>query len=143
MRHYFSAFITSVILFFTPLIPIMISVGLMTIIDTYFGVKASKKKGIPFSSRLLRKGWVSKNISYQSCLILTFIIDNLIINEFVSIHFSMPFLTTKLLAIMLILIEFSSINESSQVLYKKSFSQIIKEQIKNIFNIKSELDKLK
>jgi hypothetical protein len=143
MKNYLSVFLSSVVIFFTPLFPIMLSVGLMTIVDTYFGIKASKKRGEEFSSRKLRKGWVSKNISYQTSLVLLFIIDNFVFNDLVLNYFPTPFIITKLFAVMLILIEFSSLNESSEVLYKKSFKEHIREQLKSIFNIKRDINDLR
>jgi len=142
MKTYLSTLFGALVLFFSPLFPIMLSVGIMTIVDTYFGIRASKKQGFKFTSKKLRNGWISKTISYQTTLVLLFLIDNWVFNELVLNYFPTPFIITKLLGVMLILIEFTSINESSEILFKKSFNEHIREQLKRIFNIKSKINDL-
>jgi hypothetical protein len=136
-------FLTTLLLFFAPVVPVLLSVGLIMIVDTYFGIKASKKRGVGFNSGILRKGLCSKFISYQSSVLLIFMMDNWIFNELVMNYVSTPFLITKILGMILILIEFSSINESSEILYKKSFKDVVRDQLKSIFSIKKDIDSLK
>jgi hypothetical protein len=143
MKTLINNLLTTMFLFFAPVVPVLLSVGLMIVIDTYFGIKAAKKMGIKYNSGILRKGLCSKFISYQSSVLLIFMMDNWIFNELVLNYISTPFLITKILGMILILIEFSSINESSEVLYKKSFKEVVRDQLKSIFSIKKDIDSLR
>lgn len=143
MKTLINHLLTTILLFFAPVVPILLAVGLMIVIDTYFGIKASKKKGLKFSSNLLRKGLTRKFISYQSSVLLIFMMDNWIFNELTLNYISTDFIITKILAMILILIEFTSINESSEILYKKSFKEVVRQQLKSIFSIKKNIDDLR
>ena len=140
MRSVFLAILNSLLLFLAPVVPLLISVGIAILADTVFGISASIKRGIPFSSGTLRKGLVPKMLGYQLAVLSFFFIDRLILSEFTLQYIQIDYLLTKVLAIGLIWIEIESINESTKMLWKVSMFEKVRGILKTFKKSKKEID---
>lgn len=140
-KDFFIGIGVALMTFFAPAFPIVLAVGMAIAADTFWGIKASIKKGVPYSSKILRVRLIDKLIKYQLSVISFFIIDRFLLNE-VIIHYypGIEFALTKLLAIGLCVVELSSINESSKMLYKKSFFDSARDFIRKSLVYKKEID---
>jgi hypothetical protein len=121
--------------FFAPIQVILLVIGLAIFIDTIVAVRLTTEK---FSSRRLRKGLVGKMITYQSAVILFFLIDYAMVNEMVKTVFSVDYTLTKLVGLFLASIEVVSIDEKIRVKYgdDKGFIARFKRFISNAKKIK-------
>jgi len=121
--------------FFAPIQFILLVIGLAIFVDTVVAIRLTTEK---FSSRRLRKGLVGKMITYQSAVILFFLIDYAMVNEMVKTVFSVDYTLTKLVGLFLASIEVVSIDEKIRVKYgdDKGFIARFKRFISNAKKIK-------
>ena len=117
-----SVFMKTILVFFSPIKPIILLVGLSTIIDTIAG-----------------KGLVPKLVSYIVAVLLVYTTDFFIINELVSNFISIDYLATKLIALALISVEVKSIDESFKAVKGCSFLQKITDVILKARDIRKNL----
>jgi hypothetical protein len=134
-----SLIIKILIAFFAPIGGIILLVGLSTILDTLFGVWRAYKKGDKVTSRKARYGLVPKIVSYCGAVCLIYASDFYMINDLTKMAVSVDFLSTKLLALVLIAIEVKSMDESFQDVKGWSFINRITELVVKAKNIKKEL----
>jgi hypothetical protein len=106
--------IVAVYSFFAPIQVILLVIGLAIFVDTIVAIRLTTEK---FSSRRLRKGLIGKMITYQSSVILFFLIDYAMVNEMVKTVFSVDYTLTKLVGLFLASIEVVSIDEKIRVRY--------------------------
>ncbi len=121
--------------FFAPIQVILLVIGLAIFIDTVVAIRLTTEK---FSSRRLRKGLVGKMITYQSAVILFFLIDYAMVNDMVKTVFSVDYTLTKLVGLFLASIEVVSIDEKIRIKYgdDKGFIARFKRFISNAKKIK-------
>jgi len=121
--------------FFAPIQVILLVIGLAIFVDTVVAIRLTTEK---FSSRRLRKGLVGKMITYQSAVILFFLIDYSMVNEMVKTVFSVDYTLTKLVGLFLASIEVVSIDEKIRIKYgdDKGFIARFKRFISNAKKIK-------
>jgi peptidoglycan biosynthesis protein MviN/MurJ (putative lipid II flippase) len=135
-----SSVILNVLLaFFAPISGIVLLVALSTIIDTVFGLWKAYNLKENITSRKARFGLVPKIISYCAAICLIYACDFYMINDLTKMVVSAEFLTTKLLALVLISIEVKSIDESFQSVKGWSFIDKITDMVIKAKNIKKEL----
>lgn len=132
------AFLQSFIMFFAPIQGLLIAVGIAIFADTYFGVKLANKNG-EYRTSILRKGFVGKLITYHLSIISFYVIDFYLLNEWMIHHISIDTALTKLLAIAFVYIEASSINETSEKLYEKSFYEKFCEILRKLKKLRKDL----
>ena len=121
--------------FFAPIQVILLVIGLAIFVDTIVAIRLTTEK---FSSRRLRKGLVGKMITYQSAVILFFLIDYAMVNDLVKTVFSVDYTLTKLVGLFLASIEVVSIDEKIRIKYgdDKGFIARFKRFISNAKKIK-------
>ena len=100
--------------FFLPISGILIMIGVLIAIDTITGIWKAKKIGDKITSRKL-SSIISKLALYEITVIMFFLIDQFILNEIILTFFSVPFMLTKVVALVLASIEVMSINENYKV----------------------------
>ena len=134
MKYLISALV-AVYSFFAPIQVILLVIGLAIFVDTIVAIRLTDQK---FSSRRLRQGLVGKMITYQSAVILFFLIDYSMVNEMVKTVFSVDYTLTKLVGLFLASIEVVSIDEKIRVKYgnDKGFIARFKRFISNAKKIK-------
>jgi len=97
--------------FFMPISGILILIAIFILFDTTTGIWKSIKTKTKVTSRGLSQ-IISKILLYEFCVILFFLMDKLLLSEFIAQFFSIELLATKILALTLCSIELISINEN-------------------------------
>jgi hypothetical protein len=143
MKTYLNYLITGLALFFAPIQGLLIAVALGIVLDTFTGIfKSIKLNGwVSVRSRKL-SNVISKMLLYQICIILLFGIDKFLLNELVSLHFSIKFMFTKLVAIVLIFIELVSIKENIEEALKIDIWKLLKNTLNRAKEIKTDINQL-
>jgi peptidoglycan biosynthesis protein MviN/MurJ (putative lipid II flippase) len=144
MKNYLTTHIMIIfkvlLVFFAPIKGIIILVALSTIIDTGFGFWKAKKLKQDITSKKWRFGFVPKILSYIAAVMLTYASDFFIINELTKMIISVEFLSTKLIALILISIEVKSMDESFVKVKGWSFLEKITGMLRKAKDIKKEIE---
>jgi hypothetical protein len=135
----YGSLLLPVILFFAPIAWMVFLVGLSTIIDTGFGVWKSKSLGEEVSSKICRKGLVPKVRSYVIMVLLLYMADYYIINELTKLFINVEFISTKLVSLVLIVIEVKSMDESFNKVKGYSFIDKLYKNVKSIKKAKEDI----
>lgn len=144
MKTYLTYFITGLFLFFTPITGLLIAVALGIALDTFTGIfKSVKLNGWRSVRSRKLSNIVSKMLLYQITLILLFVIDKFLLNEFTQVHFSIQFLFTKLVAILLLLIELTSIKENIEEALNVNIWKMLKELLNRAKEVKEDINEIK
>ena len=141
--NYAGIFCKVLILFFTPIQGIIMLVALSTLIDTIFGVWRAKKTKVRINSKTLRYGLIPKLLSYVGVVMFVYASDYFILNELMMSIISIQYLSTKVLALVLVGIEIASWDESFKAVKGYSFLQKIKGMLNKFKNIKKQIDETK
>lgn len=136
---FFSALLKVIIIFFAPIKGIILIVALSTIVDTGFGLWRCWKTSEDIKSKVLRNGLVPKLLSYVAAVMLVYISDFFILNDLISSVVSIQFLSTKLIALVLLSIEVKSMDENFKVVKGYSFIQRIVSILNKAKNFKKEI----
>ena len=133
---------TSLLMFFTPVVGILIAVGVAIALDTILGIAKAIILKDKITSRKL-SNIVSKFVLYQSAILLLFTIDKFLLGEFFKIWFSIPFFFTKVVAIVIIFIELTSMKENFEAAFKVDIFKKLKELLRRSKELKDGVDKLR
>ena len=135
--------LTSIIFaFFLPISGILIMIGVLIAIDTFTGLWKANKLKEKITSRKL-SGIISKLALYEITVIMFFLIDNFILNDIILTFFSVPFMLTKVTALVLASIEVLSINENYKVVKGIDLWQSMKLLFARAKDIKDDISKIK
>lgn len=129
-----------ILFFFTPALWLVLGVAMVSLIDTYYGIKKARKNGTTPSSRSFRKGYVPKVGGYTATILLTYFLDFYLLNEFTVNYVSIQFVSTKIIAIIFLANEVVSIDENWQVLKGYSFLKKAQDLILRVKNIKNQVN---
>ena len=98
---YLNYILSSLILLFVPIYGILIAVATAIFLDTFTGIFKSIKLNGWCSIRSKKLSHiVSKMLLYEICILLLFVIDKFILNEFIFKWLSINFMFTKICAIL-------------------------------------------
>lgn len=140
---YLNYIVSSLILLFVPIYGILIAVGTAIILDTFTGIfKSVKLNGWKSVRSKKLSHIVSKMLLYEICVLLLFVIDKFILNEFIFKWLSIDFMFTKISAILLIFIELVSIKENIEEAYNIKFWDILKKAFIRAKEIKDNVEDL-
>ena len=128
--------------FFLPISGILLMIGVLIVIDTIAGIWKAKKIGEKITSRRL-SAIISKLALYEVTVIMFFLIDRFILNDIVLTFFSVPFMLTKVVALVLSSIEVMSINESWKQVKQVDLWQSAKLLFSRAKEIKDDINKIK
>jgi hypothetical protein len=144
MKTYLTYIVAGLFLFFTPIYGLLIAVALGIALDTFTGIfKSVKLNGWRSIRSRKLSNIVSKMLLYQITLILLFVIDKFLLNEFTQSHFTIQFMFTKLVAILLILIELTSIKENIEEALNINIWKMLKELLNRAKEVKEDINKIK
>lgn len=129
----------TLITFFAPIHGVVLTVISFVLFDTVIAYWRVKKTGLKWTSKKLRVGLVQKSITYVALIVLFFLMDKFILNEFVKTFINIDYFLTKALTLVFIFIEFTSIDESYTIVRGKSIFQSLKELIGKANDIKNDL----
>jgi len=140
---YINYIFSSLILLFVPIYGILVAVGAAIILDTFTGIFKSVKLNGWKSVRSKRLSQiVSKMLLYEICVLLLFVIDKFILNEFIFKWLSIDFMFTKISAILLIFIELVSIKENIEEAYNIKIWDMLKKAFLRAKEVKDNVDDL-
>jgi hypothetical protein len=117
-------------------------IGVLICIDTFTGIWKANKLGEKITSRKL-SSIISKLALYEITVIMFFLIDQFILNDIILTFFSVPFMLTKIVALVLSSIEVMSINENYKIVKGIDLWQSMKLLFARAKDIKEDLNKLK
>ena len=144
MKSYLNYILSGLILFFAPIQGLLIAVAFGIFLDTFTGIFKSVKLNGWRSIRSRRLSHiVSKMLLYQITILLLFVIDKSLLNEFVKLHFTIDFMFTKLVAIVLIFIELVSIKENVEEALKIDIWKMLKNLLNRAKEVKSDINEIK
>ena len=113
-------------------------VALATILDTGFGLWKAKKLKEEITSKIFRHGLVPKLLSYVAAVMLIYASDVFIINALTMSVISVEFISTKIIALVLLSIEIKSMDESWISVKGYSFIDKIKSIINKLKDLKKQ-----
>jgi hypothetical protein len=128
--------------FFIPISGILIMIGVLIAIDTFTGIWKANKLNEKITSRKL-SSIISKLALYEITVIMFFLIDAFILNDIILTFFSVPFMLTKVTALVLASIEVMSINENYKIVKGIDLWQSMKLLFARAKDIKKDIDKIK
>ena len=128
--------------FFLPISGILLMIGLLIIIDTITGIWKANKIKEKITSRKL-SSIISKLALYEVTVIMFFLIDRFILNDIILTFFSVPFMLTKIVALVLSSIEVMSINENYKAVKSIDLWQSMKLLFARAKDIKDDLNKIR
>jgi hypothetical protein len=128
--------------FFLPISGILIMIGVLIAIDTFTGIWKANKLNEKITSRKL-SSIISKLALYEITVIMFFLIDAFILNDIILTFFSVPFMLTKVTALVLASIEVMSINENYKIVKGIDLWQSMKLLFARAKDIKDDINKLK
>ena len=128
--------------FFMPISGILIMIGVLISIDTFTGIWKANKLEEKITSRKL-SSIISKLALYEITVIMFFLIDRFILNDILLTFFSVPFMLTKVVALVLSSIEVMSINENYKVVKGIDLWQSMKLLFARAKDIKDDINKIK
>jgi len=117
-------------------------IGVLISIDTITGIWKANKIEEKITSRKL-SSIISKLALYEVTVIMFFLIDKFILNDIILTFFSVPFMLTKVVALVLASIEVMSINESYKQVKQVDLWQSAKALFARAKEIKDDINKLK
>lgn len=128
--------------FFLPISGILGLLFVLILSDTFTGLWKAKHQKHEITSRKLSVV-ISKLFLYELTVILFYLIDVYILNDIILTFFSVPFMLTKVVALVLASIEVMSINENYKVVKGIDLWQSAKLLFARAKEVKDDLNKLK
>ena len=128
--------------FLTPIIPLLILVGIAIAADTIFGIIRAKKLKQKITSRKMSQ-IVSKMVLYQGAVILFYSIEHFILGDIIGLFTSIPLILTKLVTATLLFIELTSVSENIESAYGINLWKKFKQMLTRAKQVKEELEDFK
>ena len=128
--------------FFLPISGILLMIGVLILIDTMTGIWKAKKLKEKITSRKL-SSIISKLALYEVTVIMFFLIDRFVLNDIILTFFSVPFMLTKVVALVLASIEVMSINENYKSVKQIDLWGSLKNLLARSAEIKEDIKKIK
>jgi len=129
ISFYFAQIFAVLISFISPIFGVLIAVGAFVILDTVIGLWKAKVIKEDWNSKRLREGLVNKMLVYQLTVITFFILGHFIVTDIVKQFIDVDYAMTKIVAVILISIEFFSIDESFKTATSKGLLERFNELI--------------
>ena len=141
---YIQYLLASLLLLFVPIYGLLIAVGTAIILDTFTGVfKSIKLYGWRSVKSRKLSNIVSKMMLYEICILLLFVMDKFVLNEFVKHAFGFDFMFTKICAILLMFIELVSVKENVEEAFKIDIWKMVKGALNRAKEIRSDIKDIK
>lgn len=141
MKTYLLNALAGLLLFFTPITGLVITVGLIVLLDTFTGIfRSVKLRGWSSIRSRILSNIISKMLLYEICIVLLFPIDKFLLNDLLLNLISVQYFATKLVCIVIILIEGTSIKENIEEALNIKIWKIIKNAIRRAKEVKGDVD---
>jgi hypothetical protein len=134
----------SILLFFVPIHGLLVAVAMAITLDTFTGIfKSIKLHGLKSIRSRKLSTIISKMLLYEVTVLLLFLMDKYLLNEFVILWWDIEFMFTKMCAIVLIFIELVSVKENIEEAYNIDIWNMLKRLLSRAKEFKSDIDDLK
>jgi hypothetical protein len=141
---YLQYLFASILLFFVPIHGLLVAVAMAITLDTFTGIfKSIKLQGLKSIRSRKLSTIISKMLLYEVTVLLLFLMDKYLLNEFVILWWGIEFMFTKMCAIVLIFIELVSVKENIEEAYNIDIWNMLKRLLSRAKEIKSDIDDLK
>lgn len=141
---YVQYLLASLLLLFVPIYGLLIAVGTAIVLDTFTGVfKSIKLYGWRSVKSRKLSNIVSKMMLYEICILLLFVMDKFVLNEFVKHAFGFEFMFTKICAILLMFIELVSVKENVEEAFKIDIWKMVKSALNRAKDIRADIKAIK
>jgi len=141
---YIQYIVASLFLFFMPIHGLLVAVAMAIVLDTFTGIfKSIKLHGFQSIRSKKLSTIVSKMLLYEVTILLLFLMDKYLLNEFVILWWGIEFMFTKMCAIVLIFIELVSVKENIESAYNIDIWKMLKKLLSRAKEINSDIDDLK
>lgn len=141
---YIQYLLASILLLFVPIYGLLVAVGTAIVLDTFTGVfKSIKLHGWRSVRSRKLSHIVSKMMLYEICILLLFVMDKFVLNEFVKHAFGFEFMFTKICAILLMFIELVSVKENIEEAFNIDIWSMLKKALSRAKEINHEIQDLK
>lgn len=141
---YIQYLLASLLLLFVPIYGLLIAVGTAIVLDTFTGVfKSIKLYGWRSVKSRKLSNIVSKMMLYEICILLLFVMDKFVLNEFVKHAFGFEFMFTKICAILLMFIELVSVKENVEEAFKIDIWKMVKSALNRAKDIRADIKVIK
>lgn len=129
--------------FLVPLQGLLIAVGVAIALDTVTGIYKAVKAGgwMAVKSRKL-SDVAAKVLLYNTAVLSVYIMDHFLLSAFMKHWFSADYLFTKLIALVLVVVELTSIKENFEAVFKKDLWKLFKSIISRTREISSDISDL-
>jgi hypothetical protein len=117
----------------------MATIATAVIVDTVIGIWKAKKLGERISSRKLSQ-IISKMLLYEGTIMLFFLIDKFMLGDILMKFFSIEFLLTKVVGLILVSVEVFSMDENYRAVRKYGLWYAFKRLVGRAKDVKGELD---
>jgi len=134
----------SLLTFFIPIYGLSLAVGVAIALDTFTGIFKAVKIGGWKSIRSRKLSDVAgKVVLYNTAILSIYVMDYHLLSGFFKNWFSADFFFTKIIALVLIVIELTSIKENFEAAYNKDIWKLLKSIIRRAKEIESDISNLK
>ena len=141
---YIQYLLASLLLLFVPIYGLLIAVGTAIVLDTFTGVfKSIKLYGWRSVKSRKLSNIVSKMMLYEICILLLFVMDKFLLNEFVKYTFGFEFMFTKICAILLIFVELVSVKENIEEAFNIDIWSMLKKTLNRAKEINLDIKEIK
>lgn len=141
---YMQYLLASFLLLFVPIHGLLVAVGTAIILDTFTGIfKSIKLEGWKSVRSRRLSHIISKMMLYEICILLLFVMDKFLLNEFIKHAFGFEFMFTKICAILLIFIELVSVKENIEEALKIDIWKMLKKTLSRAKEINTRISDFK
>jgi hypothetical protein len=135
---------TGLLLFFAPIQGLVLSVGIAIMFDTFTGIyKSLKLHGWGSIRSRKLSNIISKMLLYEGAIIFLYPVDKFLLNDLFLNVVSVPFFSTKLACVLLVLVELTSIKENIEAALNINIWKVLKNLINRAKEISQDVDDIK
>jgi hypothetical protein len=129
--------------FFLPIQGLIIAVGIAILFDTFTGIfKAVKLTGWKSVRSRNLSDLAGKALLYNLSIVMMFVVDVHLLSEFSKHWFSIEFISTKIISLVLVVVELTSIKENFEEAYKKDLWKMLKSLLQRSKEIKNDINEI-
>jgi hypothetical protein len=128
---------------FVPIYGLLISIGAAIILDTFTGIfKSVKIEGWKSITSRKLSNVISKMALYEVCVLLLFIVDKFVLNEFIKHAFGFDFMFTKICSILLIFVELVSIKENIEATFSIDIWKMLRKAFNRAKEVRTDINEI-
>ena len=141
--RYINYIFASLVLLFVPIYGLLVSIGAAIMLDTITGIfKSVKLEGWKSIRSRKLSNVISKMALYEICVLLLFVVDKFVLNEFVKEAFGFEYMFTKICSILLIFVELVSIKENIEATFNIDIWKLLRAAFNRAKDVRSDINQI-